>query len=212
VSADEVCILVCKNTYENAISTIFMFCASDCPTCVRARTGVDPASRRAIWDILLRKKDCPVDGRRTIVLTTHFLDEADYLGDRIGILHGGRLVCCGSSLFLKQAYGIGYSLTLHCEPPPHGVVGSGAGNVLGSGNGMGSGIGSGLSSGKSHSMSSSMNSGMSAGIGNESAHIQRIGAAARSLLRTHVATAELHGAVGTEVAFRLPLDAAAQVR
>jgi ABC-type multidrug transport system ATPase subunit len=189
---------------KNAISTIFMFCASDCPTSVRARTGVDPASRRAIWDILLRKKDCPIDGRRTIVLTTHFLDEADYLGDRIGILHGGRLVCCGSSLFLKQAYGIGYSLTLHCEPPPHGSAGSGAGNGLGSGNG--------LSSGKSHSMGSGMNSGMGAGIGNVSAHIQRIAAAARSLLRAHVAAAEVHGAVGTEVAFRLPLDAAAQVR
>ena len=49
---------------------------------------------------------------RTIVLTTHFMDEADILGDRIAIMAEGNLRCCGSSTFLKNEYGIGYSLTV----------------------------------------------------------------------------------------------------
>ncbi len=39
------------------------------------------------------------------------MDEADYLGDRIGIMGGGKLLCCGSSPFLKNKYGVGYSIT-----------------------------------------------------------------------------------------------------
>lgn len=47
---------------------------------------------------------------RSIVLTTHFLDEADVLSDRIGIINHGKLVTCGSSLFLKHTLGAGYHL------------------------------------------------------------------------------------------------------
>lgn len=47
-----------------------------------------------------------------MVLTTHFMDEADILGDRIAIMSKGELRCCGSSLFLKNRYGAGYNLTL----------------------------------------------------------------------------------------------------
>ena len=39
---------------------------------------------------------------RTILLTTHFMDEADLLGDRIAIINNGRLVTVGSSLFLRH--------------------------------------------------------------------------------------------------------------
>ena len=49
---------------------------------------------------------------RTIMLTTHFMDEADVLGDRIAIMASGRLQCVGSSLFLKKKYGVGYQLTV----------------------------------------------------------------------------------------------------
>jgi ABC-type multidrug transport system ATPase subunit len=49
---------------------------------------------------------------RTIILTTHFMDEADILGDRIAIISQGQLKCCGSSLFLKQKLGSGYYLTV----------------------------------------------------------------------------------------------------
>ena len=40
------------------------------------------------------------------------MDEADVLGDRIAIISGGKLCCCGSSLYLKSHYGNGYYLTL----------------------------------------------------------------------------------------------------
>ena len=39
------------------------------------------------------------------------MDEADYLGDRIGIMGEGKMVCCGSSIFLKNKFGVGYNLT-----------------------------------------------------------------------------------------------------
>ncbi|XP_010838764.1 PREDICTED: LOW QUALITY PROTEIN: ATP-binding cassette sub-family A member 3 [Bison bison bison] len=78
-------------------------------------SGVDAISRRAIWDLLQQHKS-----DRTILLTTHFMDEADLLGDRIAIMAKGELQCCGSSLFLKEKYGAGYHMTLvkepHCNP------------------------------------------------------------------------------------------------
>ncbi|XP_006874024.1 PREDICTED: ATP-binding cassette sub-family A member 3-like [Chrysochloris asiatica] len=77
-------------------------------------SGMDAISRRAIWDVLQQQKN-----DRTILLTTHFMDEADLLGDRIAIMAKGELQCCGSSLFLKQKYGAGYYMTLvrmpHCD-------------------------------------------------------------------------------------------------
>ncbi|XP_043914151.1 ATP-binding cassette sub-family A member 2 [Protopterus annectens] len=69
--------------------------------------GVDPYARRAIWDIILKYKQ-----GRTILLSTHHMDEADLLGDRIAIISHGKLKCCGSPLFLKSTYGDGYKLTL----------------------------------------------------------------------------------------------------
>jgi ATP-binding cassette, subfamily A (ABC1), member 3 len=39
------------------------------------------------------------------------MDEADYLGDRIGIMGEGKIICCGSSVFLKNRFGVGYNLT-----------------------------------------------------------------------------------------------------
>eukprot|EP00658_Telonema_sp_P-2_P071039 TRINITY_DN60372_c0_g1_i1.p1 TRINITY_DN60372_c0_g1~~TRINITY_DN60372_c0_g1_i1.p1 ORF type:complete len:370 (+),score=97.42 TRINITY_DN60372_c0_g1_i1:136-1245(+) len=69
--------------------------------------GMDPVSRRTIWEVLQR--NCR---QRTILLTTHFMDEADLLGDRICILAGGKVRTCGSSLFLKNKFGLGYYLCL----------------------------------------------------------------------------------------------------
>uniref|UniRef100_A0A8C0WAN4 ABC transporter domain-containing protein n=1 Tax=Castor canadensis TaxID=51338 RepID=A0A8C0WAN4_CASCN len=74
-------------------------------------SGMDAISRRAIWDLLQQQKS-----DRTILLTTHFMDEADLLGDRIAIMAKGELQCCGSSLFLKQKYGTGYYMTLLKTP------------------------------------------------------------------------------------------------
>ncbi|XP_054722736.1 ATP-binding cassette sub-family A member 2-like [Uloborus diversus] len=67
--------------------------------------GVDPYSRRAIWDLILKYKI-----GRTILLSTHHMDEADVLGDRIAIVSNGQLRCCGSPLFLKNNLGDGYHL------------------------------------------------------------------------------------------------------
>uniref|UniRef100_A0A8C4U0Y2 ATP-binding cassette sub-family A member 2 n=1 Tax=Falco tinnunculus TaxID=100819 RepID=A0A8C4U0Y2_FALTI len=72
--------------------------------------GVDPYARRAIWDLILKYKT-----GRTILLSTHHMDEADLLGDRIAIISHGKLKCCGSPLFLKSTYGDGYKLTV-CSP------------------------------------------------------------------------------------------------
>lgn len=47
-----------------------------------------------------------------MLLTTHFMDEADLLGDRIAIMAGGVVQCCGSSFFLKKKYGAGYHLIM----------------------------------------------------------------------------------------------------
>ncbi|KAJ0055813.1 hypothetical protein NL108_012856, partial [Boleophthalmus pectinirostris] len=69
--------------------------------------GVDPYARRGIWELLLKYKK-----GRTIILSTHHMDEADILGDRIAIISNGKMRCCGSSLFLKKQFGSGYYLTL----------------------------------------------------------------------------------------------------
>lgn len=66
---------------------------------------MDPYAQRALWNLLqLEKKD------RTIFLSTHFMDEANVLGDRIAIMTEGELKCCGSSFFLKKRFNVGYRL------------------------------------------------------------------------------------------------------
>ncbi|XP_050413869.2 phospholipid-transporting ATPase ABCA3 [Patella vulgata] len=70
-------------------------------------SGMDPAARRQTWDILQRNR-----ANRTIILTTHFMDEADLLGDRIAIMSEGEVKCCGSSHFLKKLHGAGYHLVI----------------------------------------------------------------------------------------------------
>eukprot|EP00927_Polykrikos_kofoidii_P058513 TRINITY_DN5306_c1_g1_i2.p1 TRINITY_DN5306_c1_g1~~TRINITY_DN5306_c1_g1_i2.p1 ORF type:complete len:2147 (+),score=286.97 TRINITY_DN5306_c1_g1_i2:56-6442(+) len=69
-------------------------------------SGMDPYSRRSTWNIIRHIREGCVT-----VLTTHFMDEADILGDRIAIMAKGELQCCGSSLFLKNRFGAGYRLT-----------------------------------------------------------------------------------------------------
>ncbi|KAK0587262.1 hypothetical protein LWI29_020149 [Acer saccharum] len=66
-------------------------------------TGMDPISRRHVWDIIENAKR-----GRAIILTTHSMEEADILGDRIGIMAKGRLRCIGSSIRLKSRFGTGF--------------------------------------------------------------------------------------------------------
>jgi ATP-binding cassette subfamily A (ABC1) protein 3 len=44
------------------------------------------------------------------MMTTHYMDEADILGDRIAIMTKGSIYCLGSPLFLKSRFGVGYNL------------------------------------------------------------------------------------------------------
>lgn len=70
-------------------------------------SGMDPNSRRETWSILNRlKKD------RIVVMTTHYMDEAEVLGDRVAIISHGELQCCGSSLFLKNKYSNGFFIQI----------------------------------------------------------------------------------------------------
>ncbi|KAK2839661.1 hypothetical protein Q5P01_013401 [Channa striata] len=70
-------------------------------------TGVDPCSRRSIWDMVIQHKK-----HRTVIMSTHHLDEAEVLSDRIAFLERGGLKCCGSPFYLKDKLGQGYKLTL----------------------------------------------------------------------------------------------------
>jgi ABC-2 type transport system ATP-binding protein len=60
--------------------------------------GLDPQARRAIWDYIVRFK-----GEKTILLTTHYLDEADFLSDQIGIMDDGKIVALGTASELKTS-------------------------------------------------------------------------------------------------------------
>jgi ABC-2 type transport system ATP-binding protein len=58
--------------------------------------GLDPQARRAIWDYIRRFK-----GDKTILLTTHYMEEADMLSDRIGIMDNGKVAALGTARELK---------------------------------------------------------------------------------------------------------------
>merc|ERR1712072_1268925 len=66
-------------------------------------SGLDPLSRRKIWEILLTERES-----RSMLLTTHFLDEADVLSDYIVLMSNGHLKAEGSAAELKHKYGGNY--------------------------------------------------------------------------------------------------------
>uniref|UniRef100_A0A1I8FS33 ABC transporter domain-containing protein n=1 Tax=Macrostomum lignano TaxID=282301 RepID=A0A1I8FS33_9PLAT len=69
-------------------------------------SGLDPVSRRQLWQLLQEKS------ARSIILCTQFMDEADILADRKIFLCGGKIVCVGSSMFLKRAFGCSFTLNV----------------------------------------------------------------------------------------------------
>jgi ATP-binding cassette subfamily A (ABC1) protein 3 len=73
--------------------------------------GMDPLARRELWDLLasLRRG-------RTMLLTTHYMDESEVLGDRVGIMSLGQMQCLGTPQFLKTTYGAGYKLIFDKTP------------------------------------------------------------------------------------------------
>ncbi|WKY02096.1 hypothetical protein Q1695_015815 [Nippostrongylus brasiliensis] len=69
--------------------------------------GMDPGARRDVESLL---ESIKVD--RTVLLTTHYMDEAELLGDRVAIMAKGRVYCCGTPQFLKKRFGTGYVMTV----------------------------------------------------------------------------------------------------
>ncbi len=67
--------------------------------------GMDLNARRHLWNMFNKYK-----AGRIILMSTHYMDEADILGDRIGIMCAGKMTCLGSSIFLKKKFGIGYNM------------------------------------------------------------------------------------------------------
>jgi len=72
-------------------------------------TGLDPNARRAIWEVIrgLKAKG------RTIILTTHYLDEAQQLSDRVAIMNHGQIVAIGTSDEIIEQHGSGERLEIH---------------------------------------------------------------------------------------------------
>lgn len=98
---------------KRKLQLAMMFTGGSKVCCVdEVSSGLDPLSRRKIWEILLAER-----GDRTFLLTTHFLDEADVLADYIAILSRGVLKTKGTSVQLKHEVGAGYHVTYPRDAP-----------------------------------------------------------------------------------------------
>ena len=73
-------------------------------------SGMDITSRRNLWEILKRQSD-----NKIIILTTHYMEEASVLGNRIGIINLGKMKCIGTPLFLIEKFGKYMNITLNKE-------------------------------------------------------------------------------------------------
>jgi ABC-2 type transport system ATP-binding protein len=71
-------------------------------------TGLDPYARRAVWEVIKNLK-----GRaKTVLLTTHYLEEAETLADRVAIMNRGKIVAMGTPNELTSKFGSGQTLTI----------------------------------------------------------------------------------------------------
>nr|XP_027125264.1 ABC transporter A family member 2-like [Coffea arabica] len=87
-------------------------------------TGMDPVTRRYVWDIIEDAKR-----GRAIILTTHSMEEADILSDRIGIMAKGRLRCIGTSIRLKSKFGTGFVASISFSGATYGTPNNREDNV-----------------------------------------------------------------------------------
>lgn len=93
---------------KRKLQLAMMFTGGSRVCCVdEISSGLDPLSRRKIWDILLAER-----GERTFLLTTHFLDEADVLSDYIAMLSKGHLKIKGTAVQLKHEVDVGYRISV----------------------------------------------------------------------------------------------------
>jgi len=75
-------------------------------------TGMDPGARRKMWNVIAESRR-----GRTVLLSTHLMEEAEALCSRIGIVVDGRLACLGTSQHLKHQYGAGYQVEIQTHEP-----------------------------------------------------------------------------------------------
>eukprot|EP01083_Nonionella_stella_P083174 229836_1 len=73
-------------------------------------TGMDPVSRRNMWDFISQSMS-----GRSVILTTHSMEECEALCHRIGIMVKGQLRCLGTSQHLKERYGKGFQLDVNIK-------------------------------------------------------------------------------------------------
>ncbi len=71
-------------------------------------TGLDPSARRAIWDVIRKLKAVG----KTVILTTHYLEEAQQLSDQVAIVNRGRIIAMGTADQIIQQYGSGERLEI----------------------------------------------------------------------------------------------------
>ena len=84
-------------------------------------TGLDPVSRSAVWEMITKLKEA---GGLTILLTTHYMDEADRLCDRIAIVDHGKLVALDSPAKLKDSVPGTDIVEAEFDNPPAGWAGT----------------------------------------------------------------------------------------
>jgi ABC-type multidrug transport system ATPase subunit len=75
-------------------------------------TGMDPISRRFVWEMIQKIKK-----NKAVILTTHSMEEAEALGDRLVVMADGEFRCIGNSLYLKNHYGEGYRISIITSYP-----------------------------------------------------------------------------------------------
>ncbi len=74
-------------------------------------TGLDPQARRAVWEVIRKLK---TEGR-TVMLTTHYLEEAEELADRVAIMNHGKIVAMGTTEQIESKYGSGQKMIVKAK-------------------------------------------------------------------------------------------------
>jgi len=74
-------------------------------------TGLDPQARRAVWEVIRKLKN---EGR-TVMLTTHYLEEAEELADRVAIMNHGKIAALGTTEEIETRYGSGQKMIVKAK-------------------------------------------------------------------------------------------------
>lgn len=101
-------VLLDEPTTGTLLSSHSLLILSTSPSLTIASSGVDPFSRRVVWEAIRDYKK-----HVTVGLVTHNMEEADILCDRIAVVdNGGKVACVGPPLHLKARYEVGYTLSI----------------------------------------------------------------------------------------------------